>query len=104
MRFVAKQACLVCGRKQSDPHHLGFLQPRALGRKVSDEFAVPLCRIHHREVHRVSDEPAWWKRMGIEPIEVAQKLWDSRLRKGGFLHEPVKPSGAETLRPDGAGD
>jgi hypothetical protein len=104
LRFVAKQACLVCGRKHSDPHHLGFMQSRALGRKVSDEFAVPLCRIHHREVHRVSDEPAWWKRMGIEPIEVAQKLWDSRLRKGGFLHEPVKPSGAETLRPDGAGD
>src|SRR5262249_4373095 len=42
LRFVAQQACLVCGRKQSDPHHLRYLQPRALGRKVSDEFAVPL--------------------------------------------------------------
>src|SRR6516162_5020557 len=44
LRYVAQQACLVCGRKPSDPHHLGFTQPRALGRKVSDEFAVPLCR------------------------------------------------------------
>src|SRR5262245_9092826 len=25
---------------ESDPHHLRYLQPRALGRKVSDEFAV----------------------------------------------------------------
>jgi hypothetical protein len=41
--YVAQQACLICGRKPSDPHHLGFTQPRALGRKVSDEFAVPLC-------------------------------------------------------------
>ena len=76
LRFVAKQACLVCGRKHSDPHHLGFMQPRALGRKASDEFAVPLCRIHHREVHRVSDEAAWWKQVGIEPIAVARKLWE----------------------------
>src|SRR5262245_45674639 len=48
LRYVAQQACLICGRKQSDPHHLRYLQPRALGRKASDEFAVPLCRSHHR--------------------------------------------------------
>jgi len=52
LRYVAQQACLICARKPSDPHHLGFTQPRALGRKVSDEFAVPLCRGHHRAVHR----------------------------------------------------
>src|SRR5262249_30945869 len=40
LRYVGQQACLVCGRKPSDPHLLGFTQPRALGRKVSDEFAV----------------------------------------------------------------
>ena len=44
LRSVAQQACILCGRKPSDPHHLGFTPPRALGRKVSDEFAVPLCR------------------------------------------------------------
>jgi hypothetical protein len=105
LRFVTKQACLVCGRKHSDPHHLGFMQPRALGRKVSDEFAVPLCRIHHREVHRASDEPAWWRRIGVEPVAVARKLWEAtRRRNGGLLHEPADPSGAETLRNDGAGE
>jgi ERF superfamily len=41
LRYVAQQACLVCGRKPSDPHHLGFTQPRALGRKVSDEVRGP---------------------------------------------------------------
>jgi hypothetical protein len=75
LRYVAQQACLLCGRKPSDPHHLSFTQPRALGRKVSDEFAVPLCRGHHRAVHRAHDERAWWKQAGIDPIKVARRLW-----------------------------
>jgi ERF superfamily len=75
LRYVAGQACLVCGRKPSDPHHLRYLQPRALGPKASDEFAVPLCRVHHRAVHRAGDERAWWKQAGIDPIKVARKLW-----------------------------
>jgi hypothetical protein len=75
LRYVAQQACLVCGRKPSDPHHLGFTQPRALGRKVSDEFAVPLCRGHHRAVHRSRHERAWWRQAGIDPIKVARRLW-----------------------------
>jgi len=75
LRYVAQQACLVCGRRPSDPHHLGFTQPRALGRKVSDEFAVPLCRGHHRAVHRSRDERAWWRQAGTDPIKVARRLW-----------------------------
>jgi ERF superfamily len=73
LRYVAQQACLVCGRKPSDPHHLGFT--RALGRKVSDEFAVPLYRGHHRAAHRSRDERAWWTQAGIDPIKVARRLW-----------------------------
>jgi hypothetical protein len=75
LRYVAQQACLICGRKQSDAHHLRYLQPRALGRKASDEFAVPLCRSHHRAVHRAGDEQAWWKAAGIDPVKVARQLW-----------------------------
>jgi hypothetical protein len=75
VRFVAKQPCLVCGRQPSDAHHLRFAQARALGRKVSDEFTVPLCRGHHREVHRRGDEAAWWRTAGINPTETAHSLW-----------------------------
>ncbi len=101
LRFVAKQPCLVCGRRHSDPHHLGFMQPRALGRKVSDEFVVPLCRIHHREVHRVSDERMWWTRAGIDSIEVARRLWEStRLHNGGPKQEPTRSS--SSARADGS--
>jgi hypothetical protein len=75
VKFVAKQACLICGRRPADPHHLRFTQHRALGRKVSDEFTVPLCRGHHREAHRSGDEVAWWKNAGIDPTSTARALW-----------------------------
>jgi len=75
VKLVAKQPCLICGRRPADAHHLRFAQSRALGSKVSDEFTVPLCRGHHREVHRCGDEPAWWKRSGIDPTIPARVLW-----------------------------
>jgi hypothetical protein len=67
VKSVAKQPCLVCGRRAADAHHLRFARSPALGRKVSDEFTVPLCRGHHREVHRSGDEAAWWIKTGINP-------------------------------------
>ena len=73
--FVCSQPCLICGRRPSDAHHIRFGQPRALGRKVSDEFTVPLCRVHHRDLHRGSDEKKWWEAAKIEPMEIAQRLW-----------------------------
>jgi hypothetical protein len=75
IRLVMGRPCLVCGRLPSDPHHLRFAQSRALSRKVSDEFTVPLCRGHHRELHRFGDEAAWWSRLGTDPLEVARTLW-----------------------------
>jgi hypothetical protein len=106
LRYVAQQACLICGRKQSDPHHLRDLQPRALGRKASDEFAVPLCRSHHRAVHRVGDEQAWWTEAGIDPVMAARQLWrQTRLddpqehHQAGLAAHPETPSIASA--PDG---
>jgi len=99
LRFVMQQPCLLCGRKPSDAHHIRFVQPRALGRKASDEFAVPLCRSHHRAVHRAGDEKAWWKQAGIDPIKVARKLWKhTRIDEGRIAPEPTA-KGALTDRP-----
>jgi hypothetical protein len=55
--------------------HLRFAQRAALGRKVSDEFTVPLCRGHHREVHHCGDEASWWEKAGIDPTVSARQLW-----------------------------
>jgi hypothetical protein len=75
LRFVAKQPCLVCERLPCDAHHLRFAQVRGLGLKVSDEFTIPLCRGHHREVHRAGNEALWWESAGIDVLAIAHKLW-----------------------------
>jgi hypothetical protein len=72
LKFVASQPCLACERQPSDPHHLRFAQPRALGLKVSDEFTVPLCRGHHRQLHQAGDERAWWDDLNINALEIAK--------------------------------
>jgi hypothetical protein len=74
-KFVSRQPCVVCGRKPAEPHHLRFAQPRALGRKVSDEYTVPVCRLHHRELHRYGDEASWWAGVNVDPVPLALALW-----------------------------
>ena len=76
LRYVASQPCLLCSATPSDAHHLRFAQPRAMARKVGDEFTVPLCRAHHSELHNSGNEAAWWHDMGIEPLEIAGQLWN----------------------------
>jgi hypothetical protein len=76
LKFVASQPCLICGRQPSDPHHLRFAQPRAIGLKVSDEFTVPLCRGHHRQLHQTGDERAWWDSHRVNALEIARALWE----------------------------
>jgi hypothetical protein len=75
LRFVASQPCLICGRTPSDPHHVKYAEQRAMSRKVSDKFTVPVCRLHHRELHRRGDERAWWANHEIEPLTTAARLW-----------------------------
>ena len=75
LKFVASQPCLVCGRTPSDAHHIKFAEQRAMGRKVSDRFTVPVCRLHHRELHRRGNERAWWESQGIDPLGIAATLW-----------------------------
>ena len=76
LRFVALQPCLICGRQPSDPHHLRFAQPRGFGLKVSDEFTVPLCRGHHRQLHQTGNEVAWWEDRKLNAMEIARGLWE----------------------------
>jgi ERF superfamily len=86
-RYVASRPCLVCGRLPADAHHLRFAQPRALGRKVSDEFTVPVCRAHHRELHNHGNEVAWWKSIELDPLPIALKLWRHTRRDGTVVTE-----------------
>ncbi len=87
--FVRGQPCLICKRESSDAHHLKFAQPRALGRKVSDEYTVPLCRAHHQDLHRVGNERAWWADMQVDPLPIAQELWTASPVHGAASRTPA---------------
>jgi hypothetical protein len=78
LRFVAAQPCLICGRSPSHAHHVRYAQSRGLSLKVSDEFTVPLCAIHHHHIHTTGKEREWWQERNIDPLKVANGLW----RKG----------------------
>jgi hypothetical protein len=93
LRFVAAQHCIFCGRQPSDPHHLRFAQPRAVGMKVSDEFTVPLCRGH--QLHQAGNEKAWWEDLDINALEIAKDPWkESHARSAPIVD-------ASTSRTDG---
>ncbi len=92
--------CLVCGRSPGHAHHLRFAQPRALGRKVSDEWVVPLCATHHRALHGVGDEERWWKERGIDPIGHARILWWTT-RFGKAAQPGENPAGMKENREEG---
>jgi hypothetical protein len=98
LKFVASQPCLVCGRQPSDPHHLRFAQPRAIGVKVSDEFTVPLCRGHHRQLHQAGNEQAWWQGLKIEPLAIAKGLWEQNPNsvQATTDTQPIDPANASS--------
>jgi DNA recombination protein Rad52 len=104
--FVAKQPCLVCGRRPAQAHHLRFAQPRAMALKVSDEFTVPLCSGHHDSLHRTGDERAWWARNGIrDPLMMAGRLWAaSRLSPPGDAEESIVIDHQASGMPANVGD
>jgi ERF superfamily len=103
VKSVARHPCLVCGRRPADAHHLRFAQNPALGRKVSDEFTVPLCRGHHREVHRAGDEAAWWNRNRIDPLTNARALWLKTHPLPTHLKEIADPARSGRPRTDSNG-
>jgi hypothetical protein len=103
-KFVSSQPCLVCGRSPADAHHLRFAQPRALGRKVSDEFTVPVCRVHHRELHRHGNEASWWQGIKIDPLPVARRLWQHARPNGSAVAIDDDIGSTSVITQDGSGE
>jgi hypothetical protein len=100
LKFVATQSCLICGRTPADPHHLRFAEHPALGSKVSDEFTVPLCRMHHRQVHWHGNERTWWERQRLDPLPIAASLWaKSRLHCEGVSSSAESTNAPEASAP-----
>jgi DNA recombination protein Rad52 len=83
LKYVRTQPCLICSRTPSDAHHLRFAQSRGISLKVSDEFTVPLCRVHHDQLHQSGKEIDWWSAMDrdIDPLAIARTLWEESQAK-----------------------
>ena len=71
----AAPRCRHHGR--SEAHHLTCSpDPKAMASKAGDRWAVPLCPPHHGQLHAAGDERAWWAGLGVDPIEIAERLWE----------------------------
>ena len=69
---IRGKPCLHCGLP-GEAHHLTHAQPRAMGRKTGDQYAVPLCHRHHMDLHdSPMSEKKWWALKGIDPIVWAE--------------------------------
>lgn len=78
LKTVRKLPCLICGRTPCHAHHVKYAQRPGVSIKVSDEFVVPLCSVHHDELHRSANEKNWWQDHKIEPLSVAASLWQGQ--------------------------
>jgi hypothetical protein len=98
LRYVASQPCVICGRLPSHPHHVRYAQSRGIGLKVSDEFVIPLCAIHHRQLHQTTKEREWWQERKIDPLMIADALWrESQRRTTDQVHPSnQKPGNSRT--------
>lgn len=78
LAVVRQKPCLICGDK-AEAHHITYAQPRALSKKNSDEYVVPLCHRHHMDLHNYGiAEPQWWSLQGINPMvwaTLSYKRW-----------------------------
>jgi DNA recombination protein Rad52 len=95
LRRLSTLPCIICGRKPAHAHHLTFAQLRAMGSKTSDEYAVPLCALHHRDLHNHGNELEWWRLKNIDPLPLALSLW-----QGSHTRQTKTPEAqAETATP-----
>ena len=79
LAFLRRQPCAVGPVGCSGPVEAAHVRAGSTGmqRKPDDAKSVPLCRGHHRDgpdaQHR-SGEAVWWRRHGIDPFALAERL------------------------------
>jgi DNA recombination protein Rad52 len=99
LKYVASKPCVICGRSPSQAHHVRFAQARGVALKVSDEFVVPLCAVHHRENHTTGDERRWWHERNLDPLAIAGELWRQSRTPNGLIATPAPMRDPEQLMP-----
>jgi hypothetical protein len=57
--------------------------------------AGSVCRLHHRELHTHGDEKLFWKKINIDPLPIALRLWNR-----GRSDHSIRPGGTPVLQQD----
>lgn len=87
LALVRQCPCLYCGVEPcGEAAHVKFSSARfgksnALGKRLRDEDALPLCRDDHqnaRHAQHKGSEEAFWEGLGISPYLVAKRLYAHR--------------------------
>jgi len=50
LKFVRNRGCLICGW-DAEAHHVRKASNSGVGIKPSDTWCIPLCKLHHAELH-----------------------------------------------------
>lgn len=83
LAFIRKLPSVISGAYGCDPAHISAGSPihnkkRTGGaQKASDCWTAPLTRAEHDSQHDHGDELAWWRSHGIDPFELAIKLYEN---------------------------
>lgn len=81
LRWVKSQPCCICGSIADDAHHIIGHGQGGIGTKAHDVFTIPLCRIHHSELHK---DPKEWEREHGSQIVFLFKFLDRSAALGVF--------------------
>jgi hypothetical protein len=106
LAFVREQPCSIpyC-KRQAEAAHIRFAclaigkRETGKGERPSDCYVTALCPYHHRlgiDSQHQNNEEEWWARTGLNPFEIASRLW---IESGGAARaadraenpKPVKP-------------
>lgn len=82
LQWVKTQPCCVCGQQADDPHHIIGHGMGGMGTKAHDLFTIPLCRIHHDELHR---DPKQWEATHGNQLELLFHFLNRSLGIGAFI-------------------
>ena len=79
--FIRDLPCLISGRRPVDAAHIRYGDTQygkahaGAAEKPSDQWCVPLHHDIHMQQHANGNEASWWESQGIDPLEVAGRLW-----------------------------
>lgn len=80
LAWIRTLPSVLSGRRGCDPCHIRYASlahgKRLVGNseKPDDCWTIPLTRDEHDDQHR-HNERAWWAAKGIDPLDVAARLW-----------------------------